>query len=107
MVYLVAILIYLLLLTGVGIWKSRQVRTEADFSVAGRRLSPWILVCTMLAAWIGTGSVVGNAGKTYETGLAAAGQCARNDNSDTDRPHAAIETSVQPLVRIPRAHFER
>jgi Na+/proline symporter len=71
MVYLVAILIYLFLLTGVGIWKSRQVRTQADFSVAGRRLSPWILVCTMLAAWIGTGSVVGNAGKTYETGLAA------------------------------------
>jgi len=70
MVYLAAILIYLFLLTGVGIWKSRQVRTQADFSVAGRRLSPWILVCTMLAAWIGTGSVVGNAGKTYETGLA-------------------------------------
>jgi SSS family transporter len=71
MIYLVAISIYLLALTGIGIYKSRQVKTQADFSVAGRSLAPWILVCTMLAAWIGTGSIVGNAGKTYETGLAA------------------------------------
>jgi len=71
MIYLIAILIYLLVLTGIGVYKSRQVQTAADFSVAGRSLSPWILVCTMLAAWIGTGSIVGNAGMTYETGLAA------------------------------------
>jgi len=71
MIYLITILIYLLVLTGIGIYKSQQVKTQADFSVAGRSLSPWILVCTMLAAWIGTGSIVGNAGMTYETGLAA------------------------------------
>ncbi|MBN1360587.1 MAG: sodium:solute symporter family protein, partial [Sedimentisphaerales bacterium] len=33
--------------------------------------SPWILVCTMLAVWIGTGSIVGNAEQTYHTGAAA------------------------------------
>ncbi len=71
MIYLVAIVIYLLVLTGIGIYKSRQVKTQADFSVAGRSLTPWILVCTMLAAWIGTGSIVGNAGMTYKSGLAA------------------------------------
>jgi len=71
MIYLIAIFVYLLGLTGIGIYKARQVKTQADFSVAGRTLSPWILVCTMLACWIGTGSIVGNAGKTYETGLAA------------------------------------
>jgi SSS family solute:Na+ symporter len=71
MIYLIAIVAYLLVLTGIGIYKSRQVKTQADFSVAGRSLSPWILVCTMLAAWIGTGSIVGNAGMTYQTGLAA------------------------------------
>ncbi|MHC4507575.1 MAG: sodium:solute symporter family protein [Planctomycetota bacterium] len=71
MIYLIAIFGYLFALTGIGIYKSRQVHTAADFSVAGRTLSPWILVCTMLACWIGTGSIVGNAGKTYETGLAA------------------------------------
>ncbi len=71
MTYLVSILFYLFLLTGIAVYKSFQVKTQSDFSVAGRSLSPWILVCTMLAVWIGTGSIVGNAGKTYETGLAA------------------------------------
>src|SRR3972149_7831376 len=71
MTYLVGIFIYLLVLTGISIYKSRQVKTQEDFAVAGRSLSPWIMVCTMLAVWIGTGSIVGNAGKTYEVGMAA------------------------------------
>lgn len=71
MIYLIAILIYLLVLTGIGIYKSRQVKTQADFSVAGRSLSPWVMVCTMLAVWIGTGSIVGNAEEAYRTGMAA------------------------------------
>lgn len=71
MIYLAAIFAYLLLLVGIGIYKSRQVHTEADFAVAGRTLSPWIMVCTMLAVWIGTGSIVGNAEQTYNTGAAA------------------------------------
>ena len=71
MTYLIAIFVYLFVLTGIGIYKSRQVKTQADFSVAGRTLSPWVLVCTMLACWIGTGSIVGNAGKTYEVGMSA------------------------------------
>ena len=71
MIYLSAIIIYMLGLTALGIYKSRQVKTEADFAVAGRSLSPWILVCTMLAVWIGTGSIVGNAEQAYKTGAAA------------------------------------
>lgn len=71
MIYLAAIFIYLLVLVGIGIYKSRQVKTEADFAVAGRTLSPWVTVCTMLAVWIGTGSIVGNAEQTYKTGMAA------------------------------------
>ncbi len=71
MIYFVSILAYLLILTGVGVWKSRQVKSQEDFAVAGRTLSPWIMVCTMLAVWIGTGSIVGMAEQTYETGMAA------------------------------------
>src|SRR3972149_2097194 len=71
MTYLVGIFIYLLVLTGISIYKSRQVKTQEDFAVAGRSLSPWIMVCTMLAVWIGTGSIVGNAGKAYQVGMAA------------------------------------
>ena len=71
MTYLVIILLYLFMLIGVGIYKSKKIKTQADFAVAGRSLSPWVLVGTMLATWIGTGSILGNAGKTYETGMAA------------------------------------
>ncbi len=71
MTYLIAIFVYLLVLTVIGVYKSRQVKTQEDFTVAGRTLSPWVMVCTMLAVWIGTGSIVGNAGKTYQVGMAA------------------------------------
>ena len=71
MIYLIAILIYLLGLTGILIYKPRQVKTQADFTLAGRSLSPWVMVCTMPAVWIGTGSIAGNAEKAYSNGLAA------------------------------------
>lgn len=71
MIYFLAIFIYLILLIGIGIYKSQKVKSQSDFAVAGRSLTPWVLVGTMLATWIGTGSILGNAGKTYETGIAA------------------------------------
>jgi Na+/proline symporter len=71
MIYLVAIMCYLGVLTVIGVVKSRQVETQADFAVAGRSLSPWVMVLTMLAVWIGTGSILGNAEETYKTGMAA------------------------------------
>ncbi len=71
MIYLVCILGYLLLLAAIGVYKSRDVKDQDDFAVAGRSLSPWIMVCTMLAVWIGTGSIVANAEQTYEAGMAA------------------------------------
>ncbi len=71
MLHLTVVVTYLLILVGVGAYKSRKIKTQSDFAVAGRSLTPWILVGTMLATWIGTGSILGNAGKTYETGMAA------------------------------------
>jgi Na+/proline symporter len=71
MIYISIIIIYLFTLVGLGLYKARKIKTQSDFAVAGRTLTPWILVGTMLATWMGTGSILGNAGKTYETGLAA------------------------------------
>ena len=71
MVYLSCIIAYLILLGGIAVWKSRSVKSHSDFAVAGRSLSPWMIVCTMLAVWIGTGSIVGNAEQTYDSGMAA------------------------------------
>jgi solute:Na+ symporter, SSS family len=70
--YLVAIVVYLLALVGVGVWKSRSVRSSADFMVAGRRLAWPVLVGTLLATWIGNGSLFGGAGLGYRNGLAGA-----------------------------------
>lgn len=71
MIYLACIIAYLVFLAGIAVWKSREVKDQSDFAVAGRSLSPWMMVCTMLAVWIGTGSIVGNAEQTYDTGMAA------------------------------------
>ena len=71
MIYLACILGYLLLLIGIGAWKARGLKDQSDFAVAGRSLSPWVMVCTMLAVWIGTGSILGNAEQTYQAGIAA------------------------------------
>jgi len=70
MIYFISVLVYLLILTGIGVWKSRQIKNQEDFAVAGRTLTPWIMVCTMLAVWIGTGSIVGMAEQAYDTGMA-------------------------------------
>ena len=71
MIHLTVILLYLFTLIGMGVYKANNIKTQSDFAVAGRSLTPWVLVGTMLATWMGTGSILGNAGKTYETGMAA------------------------------------
>ena len=68
MIYYLIIGIYLIGLLLIGFSKSDSIKNQEDFSVAGRSLSPWILVGTMAATWMGTGSVLGNAGKTFEIG---------------------------------------
>jgi SSS family solute:Na+ symporter/sodium/proline symporter len=71
MVYFWAILAYLFLLIVVGVYRSRQVHTQTDFMVAGRRLSAKVLVGTLLATWIGSGSLIAGAGLAYEKGFSA------------------------------------
>ena len=70
-IYFWTIVAYMILLIGVGAIRSRGVENQEDFSVAGRQLGTFVLFGTMLATWIGTGSIFGNAGKTYEVGIAA------------------------------------
>ncbi|MFQ5653733.1 MAG: sodium:solute symporter, partial [Planctomycetota bacterium] len=65
------VVVYLLALIGVGAIKARKVNSQADFSLAGRGLSTFVLVGTLLATWIGTGSIFGNAEETYRVGVPA------------------------------------
>ncbi|MCP4580874.1 MAG: sodium:solute symporter family protein, partial [candidate division Zixibacteria bacterium] len=71
MTYLWVIIIYLVILIGVGAWRSRQVKTQDDFMVAGRKLSAKVLVGTLLATWIGSGSIIASAGLAYDKGFPA------------------------------------
>jgi SSS family solute:Na+ symporter len=71
MLYFWAILIYLLILIGVGAIRSRGVKTQTDFMVAGRKLPAAVLVGTLLATWIGSGSIIASAGLSYNKGFAA------------------------------------
>jgi len=71
MIYFWIIIAYLLVLIGVGAWRSKSVRTQDDFMVAGRKLSTRVLIGTLLATWIGSGSIIGGAGLAYDRGLPA------------------------------------
>jgi SSS family solute:Na+ symporter/sodium/proline symporter len=70
MIYISGIMIYLLALVAVGFYKMRSVKNSADFMVAGRTLPWYILVGTLLATWMGSGSLFSGAGLGYRNGLA-------------------------------------
>jgi SSS family solute:Na+ symporter len=71
MTHLVLLTAFCLAQVAVGLAIGRRVRSTGDFFVAGRRLGPWMLFSTMLAANIGAGSTVGAAGYGYRDGLSA------------------------------------
>jgi Na+/proline symporter len=50
---LAAILAYLAIQFGIGIWASRRVRTEDDYLIAGRRLGYPLAIFTIFATWFG------------------------------------------------------
>lgn len=63
--------IYAFGMIAIGLYIGRKVSSAADFFVAGRSLSPFLLFSTLLAANIGAGSTVGAASLGYRDGLAA------------------------------------
>jgi SSS family solute:Na+ symporter len=71
MLYFWVIIAYLMILIAVGAYRSKLVKTQDDFMVAGRKLSAKVLVGTLLATWIGSGSIIASAGLAYERGFPA------------------------------------
>jgi len=74
--FLTAVIVYLAFLLGISFYRSRKVRTGDDFLVAGRTLPARVLVFTLLATWIGSGSLFGGAGLGYRSGFPALWQSA-------------------------------
>lgn len=66
---LLAVLGYVLIQFGIGIYVSRRIRTEADYLVAGRSLGYGLATFTIFATWFGAETCIGAAGAIYENGL--------------------------------------
>jgi SSS family solute:Na+ symporter len=67
--YLAVVILYVVALLGVGVYKSRSVKTQDDFMVAGRKTPTWLLVGTLVCTWIGSGSLFGGAGLAFRMGF--------------------------------------
>jgi len=69
MTYIVVVVAYVLMLLGISVYKSRTVKSDEDFMVAGRNVPVYMLVATLVCTWIGSGSLFGTAGLTFRTGI--------------------------------------
>jgi solute:Na+ symporter, SSS family len=58
-------------LLAVAVFRAMRVKTKADYLVAGRSLSAFVLVLTLLTSWIGAGSLFAGAENAYRNGFAA------------------------------------
>jgi len=71
MIFIVTVVVYLAILVAISIYKSRSVKTQDDFMVAGRKVTWYFLVGTLVCTWIGSGSLFGGAGRAFREGFSA------------------------------------
>ena len=69
MIYTLVVSTYIVTLLGVCVFKSRSVKTQDDFVVAGRAVPVFTLVATLACTWIGSGSLFSTAGLTFRMGF--------------------------------------
>jgi SSS family solute:Na+ symporter/sodium/proline symporter len=69
--YVVVLAVIVVVLLTVAIYRTFQVKTKADYLVAGRSLPAMVLVLTLLTSWIGAGSLFAGAENAYKNGFAA------------------------------------
>nr|VFK79015.1 MAG: transporter, SSS family [Candidatus Kentron sp. SD] len=65
-----AIIAYLALQLGIGVWASRRIHGEADYLFAGRRLGLLLVTFSLFSTWFGAETVMGSAAAIAEQGLA-------------------------------------
>ncbi|MFP4082161.1 MAG: sodium:solute symporter [Candidatus Aminicenantes bacterium] len=69
--YLYIILAYLLVLTALNFYRSKRVKSQDDFMVAGRRLKTSVMVFTLICTWIGSGTFIAGAEFAAQAGFSA------------------------------------
>jgi SSS family solute:Na+ symporter/sodium/proline symporter len=68
LVFIVVIAGYLSVLTVLNFLRARKVKTQDDMMVAGRTLSLWVIVFTLICTWIGSGTFIAGAEYAYYAG---------------------------------------
>jgi solute:Na+ symporter, SSS family len=71
-VVVVAFVAYFAAVLGLGLYHRRDISTQEDFSVAGRKVSFWPLVGTVVGTNIGGGTLIAVTAGAFETGISAA-----------------------------------
>lgn len=70
---IIPLIIFLIIIFGIGIWANRQVRTSNSFLqeyfLGGREMGGFILAMTMMATYGSASSFIGGPGVAYNTGL--------------------------------------
>ena len=69
--YVAVLAVIVVALLAVALYRTSQVKTKADYLVAGRSLPAFVLVLTLLTSWIGAGSLFAGAENAYRNGFAA------------------------------------
>jgi SSS family solute:Na+ symporter len=70
-IILIGVCVYMLAMLGVGIYAGKKTVNADDFMVAGRSLPLWLCCGSVMATWLGGGSMLGVSGLAYEGGLLA------------------------------------
>lgn len=53
------VVLYFAVMLGIGAWASKKVKSSEDYALAGRSLGPFVLMGTLLATSVGSGTVTG------------------------------------------------
>jgi SSS family solute:Na+ symporter len=66
---LAALLVYMALQLGIGVWIARRIRSESDYLLAGRNLGMVLATFSIFATWFGAETMMGSAGNAYRDGV--------------------------------------
>jgi len=69
---LTALLLFLCLQFGIGVWISRRIASEGDYLVAGRKLGYTLATFSIFATWFGAETVIGSSASIYNEGISLA-----------------------------------
>lgn len=70
-IFIVGMIVYLLILVGIGFVGAGKAKDSEHYLVANRGLTLPVLIGTIIAGWLGAGTVVGHANISYSSGFGA------------------------------------